>query len=187
MRRFSMATMWLILSLPVMAQECASDIPRTAPNLRYVYSTQGTVKDLYTGLTWMRCTFGKEWNAAQGRCSGQVQPLRWQAALQEVQAINHPNSRHRLHQFAGVKQWRMPNIKELNSLTEHACFAPAANEMAFASGLVTEVGNLSGYLWSNTMRIEREQAWVWDAINGELYAYSIHGYEMGMLLVSDDE
>lgn len=44
----TMATL-LALSLPVMAQECASDIMRTAPNLRYVYSTQGTVKDLHTG------------------------------------------------------------------------------------------------------------------------------------------
>lgn len=90
----------------------------------------------------MRCTYGKDWNAEQGRCTGQAQPLRWQAALQEVQAINHPGSRHRLHQFAGVKQWRMPNIKELSSLTEQACFAPAANETAFASGLVTEVATM---------------------------------------------
>lgn len=182
----TMATL-LALSLPVMAQECASDIVRTAPNLRYVYSTQGTVKDLHTGLTWMRCTFGKEWNVDQGRCTGQAQPLRWQAALQEVQAINHPGSRHRLHQFAGVKQWRMPNIKELSSLTEQACFAPAANETAFASGLVTEVGNYAAYLWSNTTRIEREEAWTWDAINGEIYAYSIHAHEMGLLLVADEQ
>ncbi|RND30253.1 HutR like protein, partial [Vibrio cholerae] len=40
--------------------------------------------------------------------------------------------------------------------------------------------------WSNTTRIEREEAWTWDAINGEIYAYSIHAHEMGLLLVADE-
>lgn len=44
----TMATL-LALSFSVMAQECASDIMRTAPNLRYVYSTQGTVKTCTQG------------------------------------------------------------------------------------------------------------------------------------------
>lgn len=36
----TLSTMATLLALSfVMAQECASDIMRTAPNLRYVYST----------------------------------------------------------------------------------------------------------------------------------------------------
>lgn len=37
------------------AQECSTDFGKTAPNSRYTYSDVGTVTDLKTGLTWMRC------------------------------------------------------------------------------------------------------------------------------------
>ena len=46
------------------AQECSTDFAKTAPNTRYTYSDKGTVTDLKTGLTWMRCPVGMTWNAA---------------------------------------------------------------------------------------------------------------------------
>ncbi|WP_421684791.1 DUF1566 domain-containing protein [Vibrio anguillarum] len=52
------------------------------------------------------------------------------------------SSRHALHQFASQAEWRLPNIKELVSLTEMACFGPAMNSRAFAQGFKYETGNI---------------------------------------------
>ncbi len=52
------------------AQECSTDFAKTAPNTRYTYSDKGTVTDLKTGLTWMRCAVGENWDTANKTCTG---------------------------------------------------------------------------------------------------------------------
>jgi hypothetical protein len=61
-----------------------------------------TVTDTLTGLQWMRCTIGQVWN--NNHCEGTVTTHQWHDA---IAMKDH---------FAGYSDWRLPTIKELNSL-----------------------------------------------------------------------
>ena len=77
----------------------------------------GTVTDNSTGLRWQKCSAGQ--NALD--CSGTATPLRWQGALDYCNNLS----------LAGYSGWRIPNIKELESLVEHTVYSPAINTTYF--------------------------------------------------------
>lgn len=100
----------------VHAQICKTTIPRSAPDSRYqvVSGTQGAeVLDTYTNLIWQRCSVGQQWNGST--CSGTAQALSWSDALKATQNT----------------AWRVPNIRELQSLIEDACFDSSINYTLF--------------------------------------------------------
>ena len=108
-------------------QACHSAIRRSAPNTRYIVNAKlGTVLDKQTGLTWTRCLEGRS-GADCG--SGNALRMNWGDALNRAAAST----------FAGNKDWRMPNSKELESLVEVACFAPAINATVFPNQTATQV------------------------------------------------
>lgn len=72
------------------------------------------VRDQRTALEWRRCTLGQSWDGAG--CSGEPGVFTWQQALNRV---------------ADYPGWRLPNIKELNSLVELCRVAPATHPDAF--------------------------------------------------------
>jgi len=103
----------------VLAQTCNPAIRPSAPDSRYVVNAaQGTVLDKQTGLTWKRCVEGQS-GADCG--TGSVTYLNWSGALSHAAASD----------FAGHKDWRLPNSKELESLVEVACYGPALNATKF--------------------------------------------------------
>ena len=171
------------------AQECSTDFAKTAPNTRYTYSDNGTVTDLKTGLTWMRCPVGSTWNAANEACDGAATKMSWQLALSTAEQIRNESGNHALHDFAGKKNWRLPNIKELVALTERACHSPAMNGTAFASGYTLEVGDYAGYIWSNTPNGDGSNVMVFDSFNGEVYNWNpLESTNISsVLLVTDEE
>lgn len=63
-----------------------------------------TVLDTKSGLTWMRCALGQNWNGMT--CTGRAADYRW------YQAMEVP----RTFQYAGHKDWRVPTIQEAKSL-----------------------------------------------------------------------
>jgi hypothetical protein len=69
---------------------------------RYQVNADGTAKDTETGLIWMRCSVGQEWNGKT--CTGEAKEF----TGEEAKAI-------RL-EFAGYTDWRLPNIEELRTL-----------------------------------------------------------------------
>ncbi len=94
------------------AQTCADDIIATSGP--FTVNTDNTVTDTATGLTWMRCSLGQ----SGSDCSeGVAKRYTWSAALNEV-----------ANNYSG---WRLPNIKELNSIVELKCFDPAINTTIF--------------------------------------------------------
>lgn len=102
-----------------LAQTCNPAIRLSAPDDRYtVNAAQGTVLDKQTGLTWKRCIEGRS-GALCG--AGSSTALNWGPALRRAEAST----------FAGYKDWRIPNSKELESLVEVACASPALNATVF--------------------------------------------------------
>ena len=96
----------------------------------------GTVTDLATGLTWSRVDNG----------SGVL----WSNALAWVQAMNTSN-------YLGHSDWRMPNVKELQSIVNYSNAPdynglPAVDTNYFACTVITnEAGaNDFPYYWTST-------------------------------------
>jgi len=174
-----------LASASAIAQECSVDIARSAPDTRFVLNDEGSVKDLLTDLTWMRCRLGENWNKIDKTCDGAAQGFLWQSVLTTIEAINDPNGNHALHQFAGMKQWRLPNIKELNSLTEVACYGPAMNTKTFAISFQQEAGDDFVDLWSNTPVGDGERIMTYSTMNAEIYARLPAEHKFGALLVAE--
>ena len=124
------------------AQTCLSDSIKTAPDDNFVNNNDGTITDITTGLMWMTCSVGQTWS--DGACSGDASELSWQQALQFAHG----------YQFANFDGWRVPNVKELASITEMECVRPAINESFFPS-------TLSDDYWTSTpSSVDPERAWV---------------------------
>lgn len=108
---------------------CNTTITPTAPNSRYQLLNNATeVKDLKTNLIWQRCSLGQTWSGTS--CTGTATQYTWADALKTAQSIGG--------------SWRLPNIKELQSLVERACSAPAINEAIFSN-------TSSDAYWSSSM------------------------------------
>jgi hypothetical protein len=142
----------LLLSLTYtgssLAQTCKPSITADAPNSRYALNANGTALDKKTGLTWMRCALGQTWSG--GACAGASQTYVWQKALQIAESTV----------FAGKSDWRLPNKKELQSLVEHRCYAPAINLTAFPNAE-------SGWAWSSSPSAgNSSNAWIVVFFNG---------------------
>ncbi|MBP8284334.1 MAG: DUF1566 domain-containing protein, partial [Chromatiaceae bacterium] len=94
------------------AQTCKyGSIPATAPASRFTDNGDGTVTDRATGLQWQRCSEGQTWSS--GTCTGTATGHTWQVALQLAEAAS----------YAGQSDWRLPNINELASIVEQACYS----------------------------------------------------------------
>lgn len=100
------------------AQTCNPNIVRTAPDSRYelvVGSGGSEVLDKKTGLIWQRCSLGQTWNGTT--CTGAAIRHTWTDALAQAKSLGNG--------------YRLPNIRELKSLTERACMEPAINSKFF--------------------------------------------------------
>jgi hypothetical protein len=105
-------------SFSAQAQTCNLHIRESTPASQFVVNANGTVLDKTTGLMWKRCTEGQ---SGAGCATGSVALYNWQGAL--AQAANSA--------YAGYKDWRLPNAKELESLVEEKCYNPSINLSVF--------------------------------------------------------
>jgi len=135
---------FMSISSMVSAQTCIADIARTAPEANFIVNSNGTVTDRTTGLMWSRCSLGQTWNSDMEVCTGEPVALTWQQALQTTHG----------YELAGNNDWRLPNIKELSTLTERACVRPSINTSVFPQ---TTADNY----WSSTPSVRNfNMAWV---------------------------
>jgi len=98
---------------------CKSSILTSTPDNRFSINENGTILDHETSLIWMRCSLGQEWDGIT--CTGTARYSAWSAAL--IYAENHI--------YANSSNWRLPNIKELATIIDKACFTPAINGNIF--------------------------------------------------------
>lgn len=135
-----------------------SNIISTAPNSRYQLLNNNTeVKDLKTNLIWQRCSLGQTWSGVS--CTGTATTHTWQNAMQASQNIGGG--------------WRLPNIKELQSLVERACYNPSINETIFPN-------TVSQSYWSSSpVAGSSGSAWIvyfyygYDYYGGKNYNYTV--------------
>ena len=109
----------LTFAQPLHAQTCRNDITPTTPTQDFTFHDDGTVTHHKTGLMWMRCTLGQNWDGTT--CTNTAQSYTWAGALQAAEGFN----------FAGHGDWRLPDTKELSSIVEQACVVPAINATVF--------------------------------------------------------
>ena len=94
---------------------------------RFVDNGDGTVSDRCTGLMWQKGT-------ADTNGDGTVNdkdPLLWCDAIRYCENLS----------FAGRDDWRLPNIRELQSIVDYGRFAPSIDP---------DLGALSTWYWSST-------------------------------------
>ena len=91
----------------------------------------GTIKDNYTGLTWQK--------------NSSTTAMNWEAALAYAKTIT----------LGGKSDWRLPNIKELQSLNDVSRVKPSINKTFFPN-IVS-----SAFYWSSTSQYKTPTV-AWD-------------------------
>ena len=95
---------------------------------RFIDNGDGTVTDNYTGLMWQQETASGTYN--------------WQNALRYCENL----------ELAGHKDWRLPNVKELQSIIDYGRYRPSINPVFNAKSArywssITDEDNTHG-AWS---------------------------------------
>jgi len=128
--------------LPASAQECLSDGLETTPNDNFEAVTTNSLLDITTDLVWRRCSEGQTWNGST--CTGEAVKYTWQQALKLAHEASNED----------LLGWRLPNVKELASLTERDCVRPAINSSLFPA-------TPSDDFWTSTPSADDpDRAWV---------------------------
>lgn len=109
---------------PEPVYECDTESMHAAtPTADFTDNRDGTVTHKRSGLVWMRCALGQNWE--NGTCTGKANKYPWKKALQAVPNFNTAGG------YANHAGWRLPNIKELDSIVETQCLNPAINLEVF--------------------------------------------------------
>ncbi|WP_026377085.1 DUF1566 domain-containing protein [Aestuariibacter salexigens] len=132
----------MIVGCNVSAQSCLVDIDDTTASSEFTDLEDGTVLHVRTGLVWMRCSLGQTWNGST--CINEADELTWQQALDQAYG----------YEFADSLAWRLPNIKELASITERSCVRPSINETIFPNTSADD------YWTSTPSMADPQRAWV---------------------------
>ena len=132
----------LLISYVATSQTCLPDFDASSKVDEFVDNADGTVTDESLGLVWMSCSLGQVWDS--GTCTGDANELTWQQALKVAHG----------YEYAEQVGWRVPNMKELASLTERSCVRPAINEFFFPN-------TSSDDYWTSTPSVvDPKRAWV---------------------------
>jgi hypothetical protein len=104
-------------------QRCdTSKFPLSTPTERFTDNGDGTVTDKASGLMWMRCALGQQWN--DGSCTGKPETYPWTGTEAAAAKINRSGT----HFFS---DWRVPGLRDLAMIAERECQDPRINLTVF--------------------------------------------------------
>ena len=126
----------------------------------------GTVTDSKTGLTWMRCSMGQTWSA--GTCNGTASTYTFDGA----KALTNTT-------MLGKSDWRVPNIREFQTIVDRSTTNPAVDRVAFPN-----TPNLD--YWSGSTGYSGG-AWFANGGNGDVYGYGNRSNPNAVRLVRGGE
>lgn len=120
---------------------------------RYIDHEDGTVTDMQSGLTWMRCSVGQNWDGTT--CQGEVTKMDWDKASTLKISL------------AGHNDWRIPVAEELINLVNNQ-YRPTVDPVVFP--------NTPGiWFWSVLPYISRSNhAWIVDFRYGSNHYSPLH-------------
>ncbi len=115
---------------------------------RFTDNGNNTVTDNATGLIWI-----KDHTAVSAGGYALGSAFSWEKAFLAVEAINQ-------EKYSGYSDWRLPNVKELQSIVDYGSFEPAINSAFFPN-------TKSEFYWtSTTYGPNPEAAWAVSFNNG---------------------
>lgn len=115
---------------------CTPLIAEETPTSRVVPLNDGSeVKDKVTGLIWQRCSIGQVWRNNTCTAKLEAKQLTWHEALKETKALGNG--------------YRLPTIRELQSILEFRCHTPAINSTVFPN-------TNAGSYWSSSPVYSRD-------------------------------
>ncbi len=117
-------TIALLPTVASHAEECWYSVKSPVqPDIRLDINDDGTVTDIDSGLTWMRCSLGQEWTGES--CRGELATMSWSQAQQNISEMNDQGG------FADFRDWRLPRLNELATIVDLACKSPRVNTRIF--------------------------------------------------------
>ena len=128
MRHILLLTVLSAFSYTAAVANCLSQHEMDNPDHLYKLEDSDTdqiVEDLETGLIWTRCPLGQ--SVQSGICADDVtvnNTYTWGEALDAAQAANNAV-------YEDIDDWRLPNVKELQSIIAPTCKEQALNSFAF--------------------------------------------------------
>ncbi len=123
------------------------------------------VTDTLTGMVWLRCPLGQSWSGTA--CTGAATWLDWPSAMAAAKAMATDTG----------LPWRLPNLKDLNSLVDRKQYAPSMDRVAFP--WPQSLG-----LWSSTPASDVVgEVWVSDTLYGNAYHFDrSYGFNAALLV-----
>jgi len=109
----------------------------------FVDNGDGTVTDTVTGLMWDKCPYGQTASDCSG---GSAVRLTWKQALATSVAVSGIS-------YKGHNDWRLPNVKELESLARIAVTHPGIDDVAFPNTDLTQ------WYWSSSLSVHDGYVW----------------------------
>jgi hypothetical protein len=121
----------------VAAQSCNEQFIPNSTMADFEDHGDGTLTDHRTGLTWSRCSSGQVWQG--GACTGLAAELDWESAETYARAVNQQGDLF-------YADWRLPNLRELASISEVNCRDPRINVEAFPA-------TADGFYWTASRKL----------------------------------
>ncbi len=113
-----------LAAAPAWSYTCNTDLrPLSTPNENFKDNGNGTLTEIVSGLTWMRCSLGQTWN--NNTCIGEPRAYSWQGALNEAMELNEDGG------YGSYSDWRVPRVFELAAIIERQCADPRINLSLF--------------------------------------------------------
>jgi hypothetical protein len=174
MKNTTMAWMILVSSVQFVFAEFPAPVPKTGqttiyregddghlepgvtwPSPRFTDLSDGTVRDNLTGLEWVQVPHA---------LSGNSGTLVWNSAIDLCSTLA----------YAGHSDWRLPSVKELESVVDYGRYSPAL------PGGHPFTGVKNANYWSGTTDAYRTDfAWGVNMDNGYVYYYYAKIYRSG--------
>ena len=133
------------------------------------FSSDHTVKDVTTGVTWLRCSVGQAWDPSLDTCTGKIVKLNHEEIAIALVAAKK--------QLGG--NWRLPTRNELTSLVCDDCLPPKVNSKYFPN-LSAEAYWTSDKNWLNPRTY-----WTVNFMTGHTYNRFFPYQRLPVLFVED--
>jgi len=131
------------------------------PGTRFTNNGDFTVTDNATQLMWKQCSEGLSNDAS---CSGGAASYDWTGAFAQIANLNATN-------FSGHNDWRVPNVKELQSITDYGQQYPAIDSSFFPNTAIAE------YWTSTTYAPNTALQWILSFWDGSVYSTNSSAYD----------